>query len=259
MNHVSFHRKVLLVNLARRQASNPAYSMRAFARDLELSPTSVSLILSGKQRLSLKMAKVIANKLALSVDETEEFLKSVAEVKHSSKTKISHNSRKPALFVEQNESHLLENWLNIPIMEFVKSRRKVTIDQICDVFALGKSAAKIQLKSMREQGFLIEKSGQWEAVRKYLSFGGKAPSPTIREFHQETLKRASRALEEQSFETRMVSSTIFAIDPKKRAAAFEMLERFRKEFCVEYSVENQGSSEIYCLGLQFFRAHMEEK
>jgi hypothetical protein len=50
----------------RRKARNEAYSLRAFARSIGLSPALTSQILSGKSSLTRKSAEVIADRLSLS-------------------------------------------------------------------------------------------------------------------------------------------------------------------------------------------------
>ena len=50
---------VLRAELERRQAANARYSLRAFARDLGISHTLLSLIASGKRALSEELARKI--------------------------------------------------------------------------------------------------------------------------------------------------------------------------------------------------------
>ena len=49
--------EILSFQLSQRKQSNPAYSMRAFARDLQISSSQLSMILSGKRGLSVASAK----------------------------------------------------------------------------------------------------------------------------------------------------------------------------------------------------------
>ena len=53
---------ILKKELTQRQSNNPAYSLRAFARFLEISPATLSQIISGKRGVSVKRLDHIMNK-----------------------------------------------------------------------------------------------------------------------------------------------------------------------------------------------------
>jgi hypothetical protein len=63
-------RILLEQELARRQSRNLRYSLRAFARDLQLSPSFLCQILAAKRGFSAKSAERISNTLA-SYDPNE--------------------------------------------------------------------------------------------------------------------------------------------------------------------------------------------
>ena len=72
--------------LERRLGQNSSYSLRAFARDLQISPGNLSEIVKGKRPLSKKNAQKIAGSLGLNPIEEEAFLALPQE------SKKAHNS-----------------------------------------------------------------------------------------------------------------------------------------------------------------------
>lgn len=80
------YRDILKNQLRRRQELNPKYSLRSFASRLEISPSKLSEIMSGKKRLSVERAEMILSRLGLEVREAELFVLSV-QVESSVKTK----------------------------------------------------------------------------------------------------------------------------------------------------------------------------
>lgn len=56
---------------ARLQSKNPAFSLRAFALKLDISPSAFSEIMSGKRKISKKMAVKILERMHLDADEAE--------------------------------------------------------------------------------------------------------------------------------------------------------------------------------------------
>src|SRR4051812_48629814 len=72
--HVSFRmefRQLLQEELLRRCRVNPKYSLRGFARLLDVSPTYLSLILNGKRPIPVKLRTEIAERLGLKPFDTE--------------------------------------------------------------------------------------------------------------------------------------------------------------------------------------------
>src|SRR5262249_6676984 len=63
--------------LARKTSRNPSYSLRAFARDLRVSHTYLSLVMSGKKTLAPKRAILFPRLLGLDSREEEAFLAAV--------------------------------------------------------------------------------------------------------------------------------------------------------------------------------------
>lgn len=68
--------ELLVANLQMRKLRNANYSLRAFARDLEISPAQLSLVLNSQQRLSAQNACKIALHLELSKAEFYRFVSS---------------------------------------------------------------------------------------------------------------------------------------------------------------------------------------
>ena len=68
------YRNLLVEEMQRRRGKNPAYSVRAMARDLGLSPAFMSQVISGKRRLSEEKAQSMASRLSWSRPKTRLFL-----------------------------------------------------------------------------------------------------------------------------------------------------------------------------------------
>jgi hypothetical protein len=71
------YRAELTSELDRRKAKNPRYSLRAFARDLGMTPAALSNVLSGRRNLSVDASIEIAEKLGYSPENVRKFAKAV--------------------------------------------------------------------------------------------------------------------------------------------------------------------------------------
>ena len=76
---IPFYINYLNQVLSDRIDSNPKYSLRSFARSLEVDPSHLSKILSRKIIPSLKMAEAIIKKLELENEKKKKFIESLAE------------------------------------------------------------------------------------------------------------------------------------------------------------------------------------
>ena len=73
-----WYQQILRTHLTDRTKHNPRYSLRAFARDLGMSPSRISEILSGKQGLSVQAGALIAKRLGFTDEEQAMFCDLVA-------------------------------------------------------------------------------------------------------------------------------------------------------------------------------------
>src|SRR5690348_3475297 len=68
------YRTLLKNELEQRVTRNSSYSLRAFARDMNLSPQMLSLVLSGKKNISQEIAGNMIEGLELNPEEASHFL-----------------------------------------------------------------------------------------------------------------------------------------------------------------------------------------
>ena len=71
------YREILRHEYAIRHEKNPAFSLRAFARQIGISVSFLSELMHDKKRLSLDKAKVICERLCLDLVAAQCFLHSV--------------------------------------------------------------------------------------------------------------------------------------------------------------------------------------
>src|SRR5687768_10612040 len=80
-----YYRECLTRELSQRLKQNAQYSMRAFARSLDVPVSSVSRALAGKRTISVAVAKKIASALNLSPLERTLFFDSIGSARKSPK------------------------------------------------------------------------------------------------------------------------------------------------------------------------------
>lgn len=126
-NHFKNYRSVLEYEFALKNKKNPAYSLRAFARDLGLSPSKLSEILSNKQGLSVTRAISVGNKIGYR-DEKLAWFCNLVEVEHSRSQIGKKNALKKILKYENGvlTRNISLDQINFPLQWYHLAIRRLT-------------------------------------------------------------------------------------------------------------------------------------
>lgn len=251
-------REILKAQLSDRCQRNGHYSLRAFARDLGLSPQRLSHILSGRHGLSVEAAGQIAEKLGLSEKEKEFFCILVQEkharsklVRHSAKNKLKEIK---TTYQDLSLDHfkIIADWYHFAIMELTlvenfKSQPK----WIAKTLNVTEMEVKLAIERLIKLEMLEkDKKGNLKLTGQFFTDPRGIPSEAVRHFHRQLLVKANLSLDVQSLTQRDFSSTILAIDDSDLPQAKEDLKKFRNEFDSKYSKATK-KNKVYCLGMQF--------
>lgn len=81
MENINDYRTILKNELEDRKSKNESYSLRAFAKFLELSPSCLSEIFSGKRHLPMNKVNAVTEKLSLTPENAEAFQTSLRNLR----------------------------------------------------------------------------------------------------------------------------------------------------------------------------------
>ena len=224
------YRDILRMEYESRKLRNSAYSMRAFARSIELSSGALSEILKGKRNLSPKKAIIIAEKLKCDQNEKNHFLESVEQSslvsKNAENQQTVHN-----LTVEMFEVISSADCMSILAMadldEFL-----LDVNWIAKQLSITEKEVAYALKLMRDIGLIEVVDGVEQVSTDFVFSTDGIPSRAIRNYHHKMLSKASEALEKQDVEKRDISGISFAVDP-------EQLANLKKDIFHEYPPEGK--------------------
>ncbi|WP_413291069.1 DUF4423 domain-containing protein [Bdellovibrio sp. HCB337] len=255
------YRHIIKAEYERRHTRNGNYSMRAYARDLQLSPSKLSEILRHKKGLSYQSAVVIAKKLHLGNRESEQFVLLV-QASHARSALAREQAQKKLKQIQSSFSfsqmnmdafETIANWVHFAVMELTEIKDfQPSLSWIAKRLGIDKDAAKSAVKRLQRLG-LIEKSteGKWVQTERDLATPDTMASRAVKNHHFQILKKADAALEEVPMEFREFSSTMMGIDVNKLPEAKEALKEFRRRFCKDVQ-DTDNKNSLYCLSMQFF-------
>jgi len=253
----------LLTELARRKLRNEAYSLRAYARDLEFSASRLSELLNGKKSLSEKFAHRIAARLKLKAMDRDHFIDLVlasssrdGNVRRLAKDRLLEARQLNQMTLISNDQfQLIADWEHAAIMELA---------QLADFRSDAKWMAKklgIGVKQVEEavtrlvrSGLVtVESDGSLKARADIFNTFSETPSTAIRRFHRQVLSMAIESTLEDEIEEREHVSTIMAI-PKSQLHVFqEKMNRFVLDFWK--GIEHEPKDALYGPDFDLIFAH----
>ncbi|MGZ3771579.1 MAG: TIGR02147 family protein [Bdellovibrio sp.] len=260
----SDYRAIIKAELDRRKQTNSQYSLRAFARDLDLSAAFVSKLLNGQKDLSVDTAVAVATKLGFNKYETKNFCQLVQYSKLS-------ESQSQELFKETQvdsiaDSHVLNldmfqvisDWYHYAILElaccyphqlnsrFISKKLGIRIDQ-----------AVTALQRLENLKLIEFKNGKWIKTNNSVSTPTDVPSRALRNFHSQMIKKAQDSIEGQPVQLRDISGLTIAISEDKIDLAKKEIQNFRRK--MSKLMDSNHPTKVYQLNIQFFSLEKEAK
>jgi uncharacterized protein (TIGR02147 family) len=226
-----------------RQGRNPSYSLRAFARSLEVSPAQLSQILSGKRNLTLKTIHQISSRLSLSPLEKENFLKTWSTQKETQEVK-----QKRTLL--DDEFKLIADWYHFAILSLAQLKDS-TINSMWIAERLGISVwqAKEAVQRMQRMG-ILGPGPKLEQISEPLSVVSDVPSDAIRGYHQKILAKAQEQLDLVPVEERDYSALTFSVSKKNIKRYRNLIEKFQDD--LNKVAKATADDDIYVFSCQLF-------
>ena len=264
-------RLVLRNAMSLRCSRNPAYSQRAFARDIGLAPGRVSEIFAGREGISRKTALAVSRRLELTPLESGRFCDMV-EATHgrSNAARLAARTRLALTGVdgEANEisaAHFaaIRDWIHLGIVELARTPEFCwNTTYIARRLGTSPAAVDIALENLVTAGLLKKSPGESYLVTNPVNrIDSTEFAPAVREFHRQIIDRAARAIDEQSGSERELQTLLVSLSADQMQDLRELLRTFvltvasaNKEKTVpQDSVEPGPPAELFALSCQLFR------
>ncbi len=253
-------RSILCEEFKLRSEKNPAYSSRAFARDLNLSPAFLSQVLSGKRNLSEEKAVAIAECLKFNGQKTDEFIASIrfelsSDEAYRKKVLDEFFNRYPD-FKDYFDTtlanfHPISDWYYFAVVELSKNKSiKLSPKSLHQRLGLSLEQAHEALETLEDVGLLVKEDGRYRAGKNaYLA--EVINSEDIRKFHKQHLRLAKVAADYQKVSERSLSGTTMAFSKDKLSEAQELINKLHLDLMKLSDGDDVDS--VYHLGVQFYQ------
>lgn len=255
--------EILRETLGKIAEKNPSYSARAFARDINLSPAYVSMILNGKKKLSLDRAEQISNFIGMKGQKKNSFLKAVALSSVASESWSSLRVQnllgskeiiRDVFPLEADRFQFFSNWYHVAILDLVTCNNfKNDIPWISSRLKISPSVAACALDRLIRLGLLEKKGRSLVKIKSHVSVPTKKSLSYVRSFHSQMIDKAKQNLNssgENEFQSREISGITMAVNPDHIPLAKEKIKEFKKEIS---KILTEGScTEVFQMNIQLF-------
>ncbi len=242
-----FEPKILLQReLAKRCSENPAYSLRSFARSLGVSPTVLSLVLSGKRPLSKKACDLVAEKLVLSPLE-KSWLLSFRTEKTSNEEKNYNVSE-----LSMDTFSFISEWYHYGILSLLSIEgSKLDPAWVSKRLGISHAEAKKAIETLLRLDLIEKTSSGWKQKGEMIKLDNTVSSSASKKFNLGLLEKAEKSITEDSFSERSIGSAVFEIDQENLEELRSELREIRRKLITKY--KNKGNANrVYCLSFQAF-------
>lgn len=259
LSHFDDPAELLQQEWSTRREKNGSLSLRSFARFLKVSPSRLSEILSGKRQISLAMAELFCERLALAPEMKAAFISSVIK-QHKRKTKKSSSSDKKKIDktdptyqqLTVDAFHVISDWYHFAILN-LRDCDDFENDETWIAKRLNLSVGEVRLALTRLErlGLIEMKSSGWIRTYAHLTTSQDVKSAGLRKGHKGILQKAIDSLEAIEVEMRDITNITMAVNPKQLPEAKAIIGRFRRK--LSKLLENGDSrTEVYTLAVQLF-------
>ena len=218
-------RLYLQQELSKRCKHNPHFSLRAFARTLDVEVSSLSKILNGKRSLSRKMLHHISSQLGLSPERVNYFEEKLPSRKRKQQMEFTQ--------LTMDTFTVISDWYHYAILELV-TVKDFTPSKAWVAKRLGITVSEVNFAIERLQRLdMLEVNGDtWEQKSGQLTtIGSNFTASALKKLQNQILTQAQDALQTTKIERRDQSAMTMAIDSSKIADAKRLITKFRRDLC----------------------------
>ncbi|MGZ8556632.1 MAG: TIGR02147 family protein [Sulfuricurvum sp.] len=220
---------------------NPRYSLRAFATLLDIDPSSLSQILSGKRSFSKKVILHICEKLAVVPQDLKKF----------GLTGPSQGDEN-CLQLHLDTFAIISDWYHYAILELTEVIGfKADPAWVSKKIGISLQEAKLAIDRLKRLGLLhIVGDSLVRSSSQVTNQSTISTSAAHKLLQRQIINKALLAIEECSSEEKDITSMTMAIDESHLSGARELIKQFRRDLCA--FLEDGTKTRVYNLAIQLY-------
>jgi uncharacterized protein (TIGR02147 family) len=254
----------ILFEYEMRKNRRPSYSLRAFARDLNFSPSSLSDFLKGRVGMSEQRILHLAETLVWSEERREHF-QDLVTLQHSKSSserndaqmRVNRRIKEKSTIYGVEKFKLISNWYTLVIVELCHLLQNITPQQISNRLSISLVEAKNSLKQLEKINILQKTKNGFKPTHQSFQFGDEIPSEAIRHFHFQVMQQAQEALISKDMSQRESHSLVFSMKSRDRQKMNQEIRKALYKIVNKYAAEDECNT-VQIVSLQSFNPLSED-
>lgn len=237
-------------NLNQIKIKNPGFSLRAYAKKLELSPSALSEILNGKRKISGKMAARIIDRMNLSPEVSspvlnlfEKNMKDLGFIEPEQKADTAtHPPAIDFLQLSSDQFNLIAEWQHFALLSLMETKNfKSDITWIARKLGITTQQTQSSLDRLMRLGFVFKKNRKFVTNKRALISSDNVPNQAVRKSHYNDLVLAEKALDQTAVEDRDFTAITIAANKKNLPKARKLIREFQDKLtlCLEQGEKDE--------------------
>lgn len=238
-----------------RKREDAHFSLRSFASQLDIDPTSLSRIMKNSRQATEGTFKKIAARLALSPRQVQLLSRHILAKRGRPSTKNPVVTVEPPSFtaVDHDTFMAISHWYYLAILEltYLKDFQPKT-RWISQKLGVTVAEVKTAVETLQRLGFLlIDEAGWHDRFTYFSSIEQNYTSTALKSLQRQILKKAVVALDTMPIEERDQTSATFSIDSQLLPEARAIIKRFRREIA-QLTDQSASKDSVYQLSISLF-------
>ena len=249
------YRRYLRELLDHRRDLNPAYSLRAFAKQLTVSPSRLSEVINQKSHFGIQSIHAIAGNLFTNHLEANYFLQLYAseQVKCPKQKQVIHDNlvrqRLEYNFNKVSADNIAKkHWYHFAILMILSIDSQIELNRLGELLQLPTSLIAEALKDLRETGMIEGGSHKINDQHRFLSIDDHQAFNTS--LHEAMMHKALDSLRRLKKDERLLNTIFFTIPRKDFPNFCELLQDTLKSMSIRPNRPEHDS--VYALTVQAF-------
>lgn len=243
IQHTEHIRTAIQREFLDRCKKNPAYSLRAFAKYLEIDQSFLTRILKGQRSITTSFAHSVGSKLGLKPAQVKSLFN-------------AGTAAMPGFLpLADDEFEIISDWRHFAVLELVKTkgfvldyqamakRLDIHVEEVRDVLERLQRLNFTQIKNKKVK--LLSPNTTWT--------NSQTTTDARKQFQRSLIAKSLEAIDHVPFEDRENGSVTLAINSKRLPEFKEKLKAIQRELADFIQLEGEkGLNEVYQLTFAFF-------
>jgi uncharacterized protein (TIGR02147 family) len=246
MNEQIAIQKLLQQKFEEIRIKNPAFSLRAFSRRLNVNPSTLTRVLAGERRVSRPLAERLCERLCLDPQERSEVIGGFPQKKKYHKAGLAgDNKAQDYLQLTADQFRLVCEWYHYGILSLLKTKGFQN-DPEWMAERLGISVREVSAALARmERLEMIQKglNGEWIRLHPRIRTTDDVLNLSLQRAHRQNLELGREALTHVPVELRDFTAITMPTNPDLIPKAKELIRKFQEELSA--LLESEPGTEVY--------------